>query len=479
MNISQNNRERVIAAIISALAVALALFAVVGQGSVSRQSIRSSFRNAPRLNQSICDKSCHASAVAYSDAMLRRAQRLHDRLTHAGDYTPPLASLARALQERKELLERSMTVSVLDRDNTKTPQTWELTLAQHPDILHFEASWNDVRFVPSSLSIERLLEHGGFAGSDTVMAPTLSFANSNTKHARLEESAAATAGYAYGKDAASDIADAIESGKTHIVVMADYSDAYIRVKDETGVHELTLLSSGRSNFEKSPDNREANIHKALSDHIHNTVVRPGQKFSFNATLDGPVTLDKGWKEALGLFGGGAAMTPGGGICQAATTVYRAALFAGLPIIERKSHSLYVSYYEKYGVGIDATIFPGIQDLVFLNDTDEYIVIQAYAEGQDAIVNIFGSDDKREVVLEGPYFSSTKGRPKSLYALGTKDIGWLQTVRYSDDSTRVVPLISRYAKSIPWSLHKTYTAGAISNVPVPPENNLTLHSTTSL
>src|SRR5437763_5795507 len=46
--------------------------------------------------------------------------------------------------------------------------------------------------------------------------------------------------------------------------------------------------------------------------------------SFNDTLGGPIDVSEGWFMALGIFNGqDLRPIPGGGICQASTTMYRA------------------------------------------------------------------------------------------------------------------------------------------------------------
>ena len=37
---------------------------------------------------------------------------------------------------------------------------------------------------------------------------------------------------------------------------------------------------------------------------------------------------------------------GGGVCQDSTTLFRAVLSAGLPVIERRAHAYRVGYYEQ-------------------------------------------------------------------------------------------------------------------------------------
>ena len=64
---------------------------------------------------------------------------------------------------------------------------------------------------------------------------------------------------------------------------------------------------------------------------------------------------------------------GGGLCQIGTTVFRAAVNSGLPITERRPHAYRVVYYEP--AGFDATIYDPRPDLRFINDTENYILIQ--------------------------------------------------------------------------------------------------------
>jgi vancomycin resistance protein YoaR len=92
------------------------------------------------------------------------------------------------------------------------------------------------------------------------------------------------------------------------------------------------LSTGRSNFKGSGAGRKSNVRKALNERVNNIFVPAGAVFSFNDTL-GTVSTGNGWQMALTIFDGvDLRPAPGGGICQASTTVYRAALAAGFPIM---------------------------------------------------------------------------------------------------------------------------------------------------
>jgi vancomycin resistance protein YoaR len=163
----------------------------------------------------------------------------------------------------------------------------------------------------------------------------------------------------------------------------------------------TLIGTGRSAFAGSPPNRVHNIGVGVN-RFNGTLVEPGEEFSFNKHL-GPVNAATGYRPELVIKPEGTIPEYGGGLCQVSTTFYRAALFAGLPIIERSPHSYAVSYYAQvYGYGLDATIYIGARDVRFLNDTPGHILIQAYTEGTNAYFKFYGTDDGRSVELDGPY-----------------------------------------------------------------------------
>ena len=377
------------------------------------------------------------------------------RLRHAGLASPGIHALEAAMRDRAILEARSVTVQVTSSDGAEKT-TWDIAPASIPGLIVLRPNWTSARFEISEEMLERnMREHP--AAIQESHTPHITTLHKDKLVLRGDDSSLARAGFAYDIPAlSSSIAKAFRDGVPSISVTAPFTTSSI-VMDINGTPQaLTLLASGRSNFTSSPSNRQANVNKALFEHVHNTVVEPGATFSFNATLNAPITLEKGWKEALGLFGGGAAMTPGGGICQAATTVYRAALLAGFPFIEKRNHSLFVSYYEKYGVGIDATIFPGVHDLVFKNDTAGYLVVQATTEGEDAIVSIYGIDDRRDVVMHGPYFAGSAKRHAPMRSLDFNEIGWVQEVVRPDGTVRNHPIISHYAKPVPRSLARTYT-----------------------
>lgn len=171
-----------------------------------------------------------------------------------------------------------------------------------------------------------------------------------------------------------------------------------------GVREL--IANGSSHFAGSIPQRIYNITLAAS-RINGTLVAPGQTFSFDSVL-GDVSSFTGYKQAYIIKDGRTVLGDGGGVCQVSTTLFRAILNAGLPVVERNQHSYRVGYYEQDSpAGFDATIYYPSVDLKFKNDTKNYILIQSaidYNE-QKLEFSLYGTKDEREVLISKPVISN--------------------------------------------------------------------------
>lgn len=121
--------------------------------------------------------------------------------------------------------------------------------------------------------------------------------------------------------------------------------------------------------------------------INNTVVWPGEIFSFNSTV-GPRTLERGYMPAPVIMMGSMDMDYGGGVCQVSSTLYNAVLKADLKIVERHMHSKTIHYVPE---GMDATVDYGSLDLKFMNNTLSPIIIKSGIKGGKLIVEIWGED----------------------------------------------------------------------------------------
>ena len=123
-----------------------------------------------------------------------------------------------------------------------------------------------------------------------------------------------------------------------------------------------------------------NMSRALLS-FNGVILQPGETLSFFAVA-GPCGFAEGYKLAGTVQGEGY----GGGICQASTTLYGAALRAGMAIVERRSHS-HKSVYVP--VGQDAMVSYGSSDFKFRNDFDRPVKIVTYVVGKTLTAEIWG------------------------------------------------------------------------------------------
>jgi vancomycin resistance protein YoaR len=170
---------------------------------------------------------------------------------------------------------------------------------------------------------------------------------------------------------------------------------------KTGIK--SVLSTGTTSFAGSPKNRIKNIEVGRAK-LQGQLVPPGEEFSLNKSL-GPITEAAGFLPELVIKENITKPEYGGGLCQISTTLFRAAVNAGLNIVERHNHAYPVKYY---GVpGFDATIYSPRPDLRFLNNTGSWLMIQSSISGSKLTFQIFGVSDRRNVKIDGPHVIEKK------------------------------------------------------------------------
>jgi len=157
------------------------------------------------------------------------------------------------------------------------------------------------------------------------------------------------------------------------------------------------LAQGDSNYDGGSDERNTNIEVGVG-LMNGTLVAPGEIFSFNSAI-GEITADKGYVEASVVVAERSGRDIGGGICQVSTTVFRAALLAGMPIAEWHPHTYRIKGYERdgWGPGYDASILQWGSDpaqwgdFKFENTTDGWLLVESWTTFPHVIVNIYGKD----------------------------------------------------------------------------------------
>ena len=136
----------------------------------------------------------------------------------------------------------------------------------------------------------------------------------------------------------------------------------LAVDEASKVGVTEQVSQGVTTFAGSSEARAHNIALAASK-LDNAIIAPGATFSLLDRL-GAITADAGYQEGFAIVGDSTVQDVGGGVCQVATTAFRAAFYGGLPIVERNQHRYIVPrYFIKGGPhGLDAAIYDPGRDL---------------------------------------------------------------------------------------------------------------------
>lgn len=206
-----------------------------------------------------------------------------------------------------------------------------------------------------------------------------------------------------------------DSKEAQINIPLFKSPAKVKNEDVNNLGINTLLGKGVSYFRGSIPNRIHNVNLAQSK-FKGVLVEPGATFSFNEIL-GDVSGLTGYKAAYVIKDGKTVLGDGGGVCQVSSTLYRAILDAGLPVIERRAHSYRVGYYEQGSYpGFDATVFYPTTDLKFKNDTPKHLLIQPTIDLTNLILtfDIYGTSDGRKSYVSKPVVSSQIAPADDLY-----------------------------------------------------------------
>jgi len=174
----------------------------------------------------------------------------------------------------------------------------------------------------------------------------------------------------------------------------EYTTAGLEAKKPT-----ELLGSYHTNYTATSDKTQARVNNlnTASRGVSGTFLAPGEVFSMNDTVSG-----LSYEEGHVIVDGATSNALGGGLCQVTSTLYNAALYAGLDIVERNPHATQLPYIRP---GLDATVWFGDEygnnelDMKFKNTTDGYILLQEYVANDNYIyAQVYGVPDDVDVRL---------------------------------------------------------------------------------
>ncbi|MGH2401847.1 MAG: VanW family protein, partial [Candidatus Limnocylindria bacterium] len=175
---------------------------------------------------------------------------------------------------------------------------------------------------------------------------------------------------------------------------------------EAALPQMQMISSWTTYYVPGDGNGFGNNINIPARDIDGRNLAPGETFSFWNSI-GPVTVERGFHYGGVIIGGrsvaGGAI--GGGICSTSTTIFNAALRAGLEMGDRANHYYYI---DRYPDGLDATVYMDdnyTQDMTFRNDTDNPIVVRGFGGNGFVTFQLWSIPTGRTVVITDPVTSN--------------------------------------------------------------------------
>lgn len=183
-------------------------------------------------------------------------------------------------------------------------------------------------------------------------------------------------------------------------------------KGAAGSEEMEVLGEYETDFlwDSNP-NRKENM-KLAAGAVDDTVLEPGEVFSFNDLTSG---LD--YEAAKTFSDGGVGYANGGGLCQVSSTLYMAAQYAGLEIVERNPHYAVLPYIRP---GFDATVWFGGDgipelDMRFKNTTGGDVLVREWVDEKGFL--------NARILGEEPTGKEVEMRSEKVFEDPTRGIKW--------------------------------------------------------
>ncbi len=185
------------------------------------------------------------------------------------------------------------------------------------------------------------------------------------------------------------VEEAFQAGQSSVEIELDESEPELTTEEAEALGIVEEVGSpsafGPTTQHACCQNRVTNIHR-IADIVRGAIIEPGDTFSINEYV-GKRTIEKGFVSDGVIYDGVLTQDVGGGVSQFATTLFNAALYAGLDFGEYQSHSLYISRYPR---GHEATISFPHPDLEVVNNTPYGVMIWPEYTDTSLTVRLFST-----------------------------------------------------------------------------------------
>ncbi len=215
-----------------------------------------------------------------------------------------------------------------------------------------------------------------------------------------------------GEKLLDDIQGGIFEGKREYQVPIDVAEPEYTTAELQAKKPTELQGTYRTNYRATTDQGQTRVDnlKIASKAVSGTFVAPGDVYSM---LDHVANLD--YYKTHVIVDGAERLDEGGGLCQVTSTLYNAALYAGMEITERTPHYSQLPYIRP---GMDATVWYGGAgtaddlDMKFKNTSDGFVLLQEYVSNNGYIyANVYGVPDNIKVEMSSKPIFKTEDASK--------------------------------------------------------------------
>ena len=216
----------------------------------------------------------------------------------------------------------------------------------------------------------------------------------------------------------------LEGLSGEVALAEERKEPSVSTEEARATAPTELLGEYKTDYAWDPDEgRQANL-KMASEAVDNTMLAPGEEFSFTEQAG---SLD--YEAAKVFSGGGVSSEEGGGLCQVSSTLFMAANYAGLEITERHQHYAELPYITP---GFDATVWFGEWqplDMKFKNTTDGNILVREFVDEDGFLTaQILGQEPTgRKVVMSAEKVEQSP----------TEGIKWVTYKKVTDENGEVL------------------------------------------
>ena len=260
-----------------------------------------------------------------------------------------------------------------------------------------EATWGTVR-VPFAVDYEREQLRNGLSGVFSALTIEPVEARFEVDGSEVSVTESRTGQRVDEEKLLSDIEAGLSEGQRGYEVTVETKEPELTTEKAEGLRPTTLLGKYRTNYRETSDQSPERVDnlRIASEAIDGMLLAPGEIFSANEVLS---PLD--YNETKVIIEGKEDKADGGGLCQVSSTLYMAANYAGLELVERHPHHAQLPYIRP---GFDATVWFGGPasrplDMKFKNDTEGYLLVrEQVADDGYVYAEIWGQPTGEEVEM---------------------------------------------------------------------------------